>query len=179
MRALIEETASMYSERTAYSFRVKPSDKEITKVTFPALRYDVRALASEFISRDLDGKHVAVIGKMTGMGDLFTDDIRLYSKLGTEFCYSSIGEIYKLMQEIPKDEIDDAMLYWIDAGLVVKDGEAPAPIVNEQPEPVREKTGLFVDNGYMYKILTGQRNAPRIVEAICEILNIEKPNVKE
>ena len=26
-------------------------------------------------------------------------------------------------------------------------------------EAVSEKTGLFVDNGYMYKILTGQRNA--------------------
>jgi hypothetical protein len=39
---------------------------------------------------------------------------------------------------------------------------------------ISEKTGLFVDNGYMYKILTGQRNAPKIVDAICEILNIEK-----
>ena len=46
-------------------------------------------------------------------------------------------------------------------------------------EAVSEKTGLFVDNGYMYKILTGQRNAPKIVEAICEILNIEKPTEKE
>lgn len=41
-------------------------------------------------------------------------------------------------------------------------------------QTVAKKTGLFVDGGYMYKILTGQRNAPRIVEAICEILNIEK-----
>ena len=40
-------------------------------------------------------------------------------------------------------------------------------------ETVSEKTGLFVDNGYMYKILTGQRNAPKIVAAICEILNIQ------
>ena len=40
---------------------------------------------------------------------------------------------------------------------------------------ISEKTGLFVDSGYMYKILTGQRNAPKIVEAICEILNIQKP----
>lgn len=39
---------------------------------------------------------------------------------------------------------------------------------------VAEKTGLYVDSSYMYKILTGQRNAPRIVNAICEILNIEK-----
>lgn len=40
-------------------------------------------------------------------------------------------------------------------------------------EAVAEKTGLFVDNSYMYKILTGQRNAPKIVAAICEILSIE------
>jgi hypothetical protein len=40
-------------------------------------------------------------------------------------------------------------------------------------ETVSQKTGLFVDGGYMYKILTGQRNAPKIVAAICEILNIE------
>jgi hypothetical protein len=41
-------------------------------------------------------------------------------------------------------------------------------------EAVSEKTGLFVDSGYMYKILTGKRNAPKIVAAICEILNIKK-----
>lgn len=40
-------------------------------------------------------------------------------------------------------------------------------------EEITQKTGLYVDGGYMYKILTGQRNAPKVVEAICEILNIE------
>ena len=45
-------------------------------------------------------------------------------------------------------------------------------------EVVSEKTGLFVDNGYMYKILTGQRNAPNVVSAICEVLNVENP-IKE
>ena len=41
-------------------------------------------------------------------------------------------------------------------------------------QAVSEKTGLYVDGGYMYKILTGQRNAPKIVAAICEILNIQE-----
>ena len=41
-------------------------------------------------------------------------------------------------------------------------------------EAVSEKTGLFVDGGYLYKILTGQRNAPKIVAAICELLNIQE-----
>lgn len=41
-------------------------------------------------------------------------------------------------------------------------------------EEITKKTGLYVDSGYMYKILTGKRKAPKIVEAICEILNIKK-----
>lgn len=41
-------------------------------------------------------------------------------------------------------------------------------------EAVNAKTGLYVDNGYLYKIFTGQRNAPKIVDAICEILNIKR-----
>lgn len=39
-------------------------------------------------------------------------------------------------------------------------------------EEVKEKTGLFVDNGYLYKIFTGQRNAPKVVQAIREILDL-------
>ena len=44
-------------------------------------------------------------------------------------------------------------------------------------EEITKRTGLFVDSGYMYKILTGQRNAPKVVEAICEILDIENEKV--
>lgn len=40
-------------------------------------------------------------------------------------------------------------------------------------EEITKRTGLFVDSGYMHKILTGQRNAPKIVESICDILKIE------
>lgn len=39
---------------------------------------------------------------------------------------------------------------------------------------IANETGLFMDNGYLYKILTGQRNAPKIVNAIRKILNIEE-----
>ena len=45
-------------------------------------------------------------------------------------------------------------------------------------EAVSEKTGLYVDSGYLYKILTGQRNAPKIVAAICEILNMKETVVQ-
>ena len=39
---------------------------------------------------------------------------------------------------------------------------------------VSEKTGMYVDDSYLSKILKGQRNAPKIVDAICEILSIKK-----
>lgn len=39
-------------------------------------------------------------------------------------------------------------------------------------DAVTQKTGLYIDSGYMYKILTGKRSAPKIVDAICEILGI-------
>ena len=39
-------------------------------------------------------------------------------------------------------------------------------------EEINERTGLYVDSGYMYKVLTGQRSAPKIVAAIREILNL-------
>ena len=41
-------------------------------------------------------------------------------------------------------------------------------------EETANRTGLFVDNSYLYKILTGQRNAPKIVKAINEILGIKE-----
>lgn len=39
-------------------------------------------------------------------------------------------------------------------------------------DEVRTATGLYVDDAYISKILTGQRNAPRVVAAIREILEI-------
>lgn len=40
-------------------------------------------------------------------------------------------------------------------------------------EEVQQKTGLFFDGGYLYKICAGKRNAPKLKEAIKEILSIQ------
>ena len=48
---------------------------------------------------------VAVIGKMTGMSDLVTDDFKIYEKLGMEHGYASIGSIYNLMQKVSEEAI--------------------------------------------------------------------------
>ncbi len=39
-------------------------------------------------------------------------------------------------------------------------------------EEVSSRYQMYADSGYMYKILTGQRNAPKIVRAIREILEL-------
>lgn len=39
-------------------------------------------------------------------------------------------------------------------------------------QEVRERTGMYMDSGYMHKILTGQRNAPKLVQSICEVLGL-------
>ena len=39
---------------------------------------------------------------------------------------------------------------------------------------VREKTGLYFDSSYLAKIFSGERNAPKIKAAICEILCIQE-----
>ena len=63
VRALIEWAGDFYAERTAYSFREKPHDKEIRKVSFEEFRDDVRALATELYSMGCAGKHCIVAGK--------------------------------------------------------------------------------------------------------------------
>lgn len=40
---------------------------------------------------------------------------------------------------------------------------------------VRERTGLYFDSSYMYKIQTGQLSTPSIVGAICDILGLDDP----
>lgn len=37
---------------------------------------------------------------------------------------------------------------------------------------VSQKTGMFMDNAYMHKILTGQRNPQKIIQCIRKMLDI-------
>lgn len=42
-------------------------------------------------------------------------------------------------------------------------------------EQVRERTGgMFIDSAYLQKILSGERSPQKIVDSICEILEIDK-----
>ena len=65
VRDLIEDVANLYGEKTAFSYRIKPADKEKVCKSYIQLRTDVRALATEIISRGLAGKHISLIGKLS------------------------------------------------------------------------------------------------------------------
>ena len=42
----------------------------------------------------------------------------------------------------------------------------------ELEKNITERTGLYVDTSYLSKIFTGQRNAPKVVQAIRDILDL-------
>ena len=69
----------------------------------------------------------------------------------------------------------DKMAQFTDYGKKVKIALIKKGIAqNWLTSQITETTGLFVDNGYLYKILSGQRNAPKVVAAINQILGIEE-----
>ena len=41
-------------------------------------------------------------------------------------------------------------------------------------EEVEKKTGMKLDNSYFQKIMRGERHPQKIIDAICEILEIEE-----
>ncbi len=65
VREAVEEMGELYNGKVAYSFRIKPRDKEILKKTYDEMRDDIRGLTTELLSRGLKGKHIALIGKLT------------------------------------------------------------------------------------------------------------------
>ena len=59
-------------------------------------------------------------------------------------------------------------------GLVVKSKLLGPPVRTQAwlAEQASAATGMYVDSAYISRILTGQRNAPKVVRAICDILDI-------
>lgn len=64
-RVMADQVAEQYPDRTAYSFRRKPADEEIVRISFTTARDDMRDLATGFLARDIVGRHVALIGEAT------------------------------------------------------------------------------------------------------------------
>lgn len=49
---------------------------------------------------------IGIIGKLAGMGDVVTDDMAFFRKLGPEFIYDSIGTVTKYVEQVSQIEID-------------------------------------------------------------------------
>lgn len=54
---------------------------------------------------------VATIGKMTGMGDLFADEIGLYTQIGPEYAHETIGSVSQIMPTISDEAIRERIEY--------------------------------------------------------------------
>ena len=65
IRNIVESSAKAYGNRTAFSYRLKPYDKEKVNISYLEFRDDVRALSSEMLFRGMQDKHIVVVGKMS------------------------------------------------------------------------------------------------------------------
>ena len=63
MRSLVEEAAQNFSDSTAISYKDKPSDKEVKKVSFTQWRDDVRDLGTALISSGFRETNIAIVGE--------------------------------------------------------------------------------------------------------------------
>ena len=63
MRSLVEEAAKNFPDRTALSYKKDPNQKEVTRVSFPEWRDDVRHLGTALIANGFREKHIALVGE--------------------------------------------------------------------------------------------------------------------
>ncbi len=126
MRDLVERAAEMYGESTAYSFKLNPHDKETVKVSFVQIRDEVRALASEWLSRGLAGKHCALIGKFS------------YSFVKMYFSLLSMGAVVvPLDRDWHADDLAETVLR-ADAEYLFIDGD-----LKEKADVISEKCNIL------------------------------------
>lgn len=52
---------------------------------------------------------IGTIGRMQGMGDILTDEMQLFERLGVEICHDSLGCVYNQMQKTQENEIRKIM----------------------------------------------------------------------
>ena len=72
---------------------------------FPAFVRDFAKAAQTY--SHMRRMKVAIIGRMTGMGDTMSDDMAFFRKTGIEMQYDSIGTIFSIMQEVTTAQIEE------------------------------------------------------------------------
>ncbi len=94
----------------------------------------------------LKSMKIGVIGKLRGMGDVITDDMAVFRKLGPEFIYDSIGTVHRYCAAVAPDEVSRRVAY--ERTVFDIDPKLPA---QSHAEAVRMYLGLrryLEENGY-------------------------------
>ena len=95
MRSLVEEAAQNFPDSIAISYKNKPSDKEVQKVTFTQWREDVRNLGTAFIANGLREQNIAIVGENS------------YGWCCSFFGVMAIGSVtVPVDKELPTDDIN-------------------------------------------------------------------------
>ena len=95
MRSLVEEAAQNFPDRTAMSYKDKPSDKTVKKVSFPQWRDDVRHLGTALIDKGLREENIAIVGENS------------YGWCCSFFAVMAIGSVtVPVDKELPIQDID-------------------------------------------------------------------------
>ena len=80
-RIMVENAAEKFPDRTAFSYKKRPKDKDTVKVTYAETREYIRHMGTELIHMGLSDKHVALIGESS------------YKWICSYFCLMSIGAV--------------------------------------------------------------------------------------
>ena len=95
MRSLVEEAAQNYPDSIAISYKDKPSDKDVKKVTFTTWRDDVRNLGTALIAHGLREENIAIVGENS------------YGWCCSFFAVMAIGAVtVPVDKELPIEDID-------------------------------------------------------------------------
>ena len=95
MRSLVEEAAQNFPDSIAISYKNKPSDKEVQKVTFTQWREDVRNLGTALIANGLREQNIAIVGENS------------YGWCCSFFGVMAIGSVtVPVDKELPTDDIN-------------------------------------------------------------------------
>lgn len=54
----------------------------------------------------LQKMRIGTMGRMQGMGDILTDEMQLFTRLGVEICHDDLGCVYSLMTNLTEHEIE-------------------------------------------------------------------------
>ena len=95
MRSLVEEAALNFPNSIAISYKDKPTDTEVKKVTFTQWREDVRNLGTALISKELREENIAIVGENS------------YGWCCSFFAVMAIGSVtVPVDKELPIEDID-------------------------------------------------------------------------